>query len=690
MSEDQSHSKYITVPPETEEMPPGIPYIVGNEAAERFSFYGMKAILVVFMTKYLYLMSDTVQPAMSNAEAQEHYHTFNAWVYFFPIFGALISDAITGKYPIILWVSMLYCLGHLSLALMGTPGISPDVWMWIGLILISIGSGGIKPCVSAHVGDQFGAKNQHLMNKVYQWFYFSINFGSFFSYLLTPYLLEWYGPHVAFGIPGILMGIATLAFWMGRNKFVHIPPAGAGFLKEVFSKKGILTIAKLGIVYVAISVFWALFDQTGSAWVLQAEDMDLTFMGITWLPSQIGFVNPILVLILIPTFQFGIYPAIDKVFPLTPLRKIAIGLFVTTFAFAISAIAQNWIDTGSQPSIGWQLFAYVILTSGEIMVSITGLEFSYSQAPKAMKSIIMSLWLASVSLGNYVTATVNHAIQVPSINGAVSAVAKLEADDGEKKYADLWLAKVDKPSSKDDKKKSVQIAGFDQKFGTEDDFTLNYDSYGNLTGIETGEDDYLESAKEKIDEYFFASDEDDASKSLPDNKAGNDLIGDVKDSNGNKVKYERVTQNRYRLISLGADKQANTPWDITLLATVSRAVAAKKAGEGKTTPYSWREKRIIELKGEEGQKEVDAARGEIPETEISSEITVGGRVTLEGANYYWFWTGLMLAAAVVFVPIAYFYKDQSQLAGEPVDSDEAEVEKEIIQAEAEEEATGGR
>ena len=115
-------SRYRTTPTDTAGMPPGIPSIIGNEAAERFSYYGMRTILTIFMVRYLSLMSDTVMPAMSRAEAQEHYHTFSSWVYFFPIVGAVVADAFTGKYRIIIWVSVLYCLGHLALAFMGGAG----------------------------------------------------------------------------------------------------------------------------------------------------------------------------------------------------------------------------------------------------------------------------------------------------------------------------------------------------------------------------------------------------------------------------------------------------------------------------------------------------------------------------------------------------------------------------------------
>src|SRR5437763_9792360 len=146
---------YLTKPLPSPNMPAGIPYIVGNEAAERFSFYGMVTILVVFMTEHL-RGPDGALSVMKEDDAKVYYHSFLSAVYFFPILGALISDALLGKYRTILSFSIIYCLGHLALALDDTR-----VGLVAGLSLIAVGSGGIKPCVSAHVGDQFGKTNQH-------------------------------------------------------------------------------------------------------------------------------------------------------------------------------------------------------------------------------------------------------------------------------------------------------------------------------------------------------------------------------------------------------------------------------------------------------------------------------------------------------------------------------------------------
>ena len=196
-------------------------------------------------------------------------HDFTGLVYITPVLGAILADWLLGKYRTILSLSLVYCLGHFALALMGSAGMSAESWMMTGLYLIALGSGGIKPCVSAHVGDQFGQTNSHWLSKVFGWFYISINVGAALSTLLTPWLLEWYGPHWAFGIPGVLMALATLLFWMGRHVFVHIPPQGQTFFKETLSPDGLSAIAKLMIIFVFVAVFWALFDQTGSSWVLQ-------------------------------------------------------------------------------------------------------------------------------------------------------------------------------------------------------------------------------------------------------------------------------------------------------------------------------------------------------------------------------------------------------------------------------------
>jgi POT family proton-dependent oligopeptide transporter len=178
---------YRQTPLPSSRVPAGIPYIIGNEAAERFSFYGMRAVLVVFMTQYL-LDSGGASEPMNEAEAKGWYHLFVSAVYFTPLLGALLSDVLLGKYRTIILLSLVYCAGHLALALDHSR-----IGLAIGLGLIALGAGGIKPCVSAHVGDQFGEQNGHLLSSVFGWFYFAINMGAFVSILMTPWLRRFAG-----------------------------------------------------------------------------------------------------------------------------------------------------------------------------------------------------------------------------------------------------------------------------------------------------------------------------------------------------------------------------------------------------------------------------------------------------------------------------------------------------------------
>jgi POT family proton-dependent oligopeptide transporter len=405
---------YRHAPLPSSRLPAGIPYIIANEAAERFSFYGMRAILVVFMTGYLLDAQGNAAP-MADAEARGWYHLFVSAVYFTPLLGALLSDVLLGKYRTIMLLSLLYCAGHLALALDHTR-----IGLAIGLGLIALGAGGIKPCVSAHVGDQFGQQNSHLLATVFGWFYFAVNLGGFLSMLITPWLMRTQGAATAFALPGLLMLAATLIFRAGRFRFVHIPPAGGRFVREVFSRDGLRVLTRLGSLYLCVAMFWALFDQTGSAWVLQAQHMDPRLLGMEILPAQIQAANPLLVLLLIPLFAYVVYPLIGRFWALTALRKMGMGMFLTVAAFGISAWIQTQIDQGLVPSIAWQLLAYLVLTASEVMVSITCLEFSYTQAPRSMKSFVMAFFMLSIAAGNLFTSAVNFVIDGKGGEGALA------------------------------------------------------------------------------------------------------------------------------------------------------------------------------------------------------------------------------------------------------------------------------
>jgi proton-dependent oligopeptide transporter, POT family len=377
-------------------MPAGISYIVANEFAERFCYYGINAILTV----------------LGEADATTYHSLFKSGAYFFPLVGAIISDVFWGKFKTIITFSFAYATGCAILAFV--PG---TVGLMAGLLLVAFGTGGIKPCVSTNVGDQFTSKNQHLIERAFSYFYLAINAGSSISIFFCPVLLEKYGPKFAFGMPAVAMFVATFVFWLGRKKFAVVPPAGKAWLKDVLSAEGLKTIGSLAVIYLFVACFWALWDQSnGQTWTLQAQsslmDKNLGF-GITILPAQIQVVNGLFILAMVPLFTFGIYPLMGKFFVVTPLRKIGIGLFLVAVAFSIVAWIEARIQSGNVVSVWAQIAAYLVLTASEVLVSITALEFSYKQAPLRMKSFIMALFLLSTSVGNMMTAAVNVAMVRP-------------------------------------------------------------------------------------------------------------------------------------------------------------------------------------------------------------------------------------------------------------------------------------
>ncbi|WP_438000870.1 POT family MFS transporter [Sorangium sp. So ce185] len=410
----------------TDRFPPQIKYIIGNEGCERFSFYGMKNILTFFLINYM-LIHEHV--------AKANYHLFVSACYFFPLLGGFLSDRFFGKYRTILWLSLIYCAGHACLAIFES---SPSGF-YAGLALIALGSGGIKPCVSAHVGDQFSEENKHLVKHVFALFYWIVNFGSFFASALIPKTLEWFGPRVAFGIPGALMLIATVVFWMGRDKYVHVPPTGKNphsFLRVLWDAvrggrgargategghfldaargrhpegavEGAKAVLRVMTIFAPIPVFWALFDQKGSTWIVQATRMDLEVLGHTLAPSQLMALNPLMVMLIIPFNTMILYPALERRgVRLTALGRMTAGMAIAGVSFVAVAAIELAMGSGGSLSVLWQAGPYLLITLAEVLVSTTGLEFAYSQAPREMKSTIMSFWNLTVTVGNLITAGV--------------------------------------------------------------------------------------------------------------------------------------------------------------------------------------------------------------------------------------------------------------------------------------------
>ena len=469
-------------------LPRQIPYIIGNEACERFSFYGMRNILVPFLISSM-LLGYLPQGPDREGAAKDIFHTFVIGVYFFPLLGGWLSDRYFGKYNTVLWFSLIYCAGHACLAMF--EGSAKG--FYTGLFLIALGSGGIKPLVVSFCGDQFDQSNKDKAKLVFDGFYWIINFGSFFASLFAPLLLRNYGPAVAFGIPGVLMLIATFIFWLGRHKYVNVPPSkvdphsflnvvrtalrerrpGQGnagttiawtgitvavamlalwALKAVgvpvawwpesfgfvitaclalgaliafggwgaslqldrargahpdLAVDGVRGVLRILIVFALVTPFWSLFDQKASTWIIQGNAMVVPH-DQWWWPSwlvkeaaQMQALNPLLVMLLIPFNNIVLYPALRRMgLEVTALKRMGWGIAISGVSWIVAGLLQLWIDGGAPVSLAWQSLPYLLLTLGEVLVSATALEFAYSQAPHAMKGVIMAFWYLTSTFGS--------------------------------------------------------------------------------------------------------------------------------------------------------------------------------------------------------------------------------------------------------------------------------------------------
>ncbi|MDR2873060.1 MAG: oligopeptide:H+ symporter [Xanthomonadaceae bacterium] len=489
------------------QLPRQIPFIIGNEACERFSFYGMRNVLVQFLITSL-LLQEVTAPGRE-AEAKDIMHSFMIGVYFFPLLGGWLADRFFGKYRTILWFSLVYCAGHACLALLEQHRMG----FFLGLGLIALGAGGIKPLVASFMGDQFDQSNKRLAKIVFDAFYWIINFGSLFASLLIPLVLKRWGPQWAFGIPGILMFVATLVFWLGRRRYVMMPPpprdphscakvvktallaqvsgqtrpglwlastscaaaavalvfaalpwmakipgiasasvslhvlipdlgtviylcmglvlvlagVGAGSWIQLERARrihpdaavdGVRSILRVLMIFALTTPFFSLFDQKASTWVLQGQ----TMVKPDWFsPAQMQALNPALVMLLIPFNNLVLYPLLRKLgYEPTPLRRMTAGITFSGLAWIVVGGIQLVIDGGDPVSIAWQALPYMLLTFGEVLVSATGLEFAYSQAPQSMKGVVMSFWNLTTTIGNLWVLMVNAAVRNQTVTDGIA------------------------------------------------------------------------------------------------------------------------------------------------------------------------------------------------------------------------------------------------------------------------------
>uniref|UniRef100_A0A8C7LCD1 Solute carrier family 15 member 1 n=1 Tax=Oncorhynchus kisutch TaxID=8019 RepID=A0A8C7LCD1_ONCKI len=362
--------------------PLSIFFIVVNEFCERFSYYGMRAVLVLYFRYFLKWDDDL---------ATSIYHTFIALCYLTPILGAIVADSWLGKFKTIVYLSIVYTVGQVVMAVSAIHDITdtdrdgtPDnmtfhvAMSMVGLFLIALGTGGIKPCVAAFGGDQFEDHQEKQRSTFFSIFYLSINAGSLLSTVITPILRgQECGIHsqqkcypLAFGVPAALMVVALIVFIMGSGMYNKTAPKGNIMLEvckcigfaiknrfrhrsKTFPKREhwmdwadekydkllvaqVKMVLKVLFLYIPLPMFWTLFDQQGSRWTLQATTMDGNF---------VRTVNPILILALVPIMDSLVYPLIKKChLNFTPLKRMTVGMLIAALAFVAAALLQLQID----------------------------------------------------------------------------------------------------------------------------------------------------------------------------------------------------------------------------------------------------------------------------------------------------------------------------------------------------------
>ncbi|XP_071444885.1 peptide transporter family 1-like [Hetaerina americana] len=363
--------------PQPLKYPKSVLFIVSNEFCERFTFYGIRTILAIYLITTL---------NFSENDATIIYHAFVLVTYFTPLLGAMIADSVLGRFRTIFYVSIIYVIGNVVLSLGSIPQLRhvAVAMTTIGLILITLGTGGIKPCVSSFGGDQFVLPEQEKQQKqFFSFFYFAINSGSLISTFLTPVLrqdVKCLGEKtcysLAFGVPAIFMVISLTIFLLGKSMYTVKKPEGnlvlqlckltnhavvqrfkhkgpkkehwLDYASDEFDQKLIddtKSAFRVLALFVPLPIFWALYDQQGSRWTFQALSMDGVMGSFTLKPDQMQVVNPVLILAFIPLFESVIYPLFAKCHLLTTsIPRIFVGGCLASVAFATSGLVDLYIE----------------------------------------------------------------------------------------------------------------------------------------------------------------------------------------------------------------------------------------------------------------------------------------------------------------------------------------------------------
>uniref|UniRef100_A0A8C2JNB0 Solute carrier family 15 member 2 n=1 Tax=Cyprinus carpio TaxID=7962 RepID=A0A8C2JNB0_CYPCA len=336
-----------------------------NEFCERFSYYGMKAVLTLYFIHYLHWDKN-----LSTAV----YHAFSSLCYFTPLLGAVIADSWLGKFRTVIYLSIVYVIGHVVKSVGAIPDVGDStvhvVLSMLGLVLIAFGTGGIKPCVAAFGGDQFDEEHTEERRKFFSIFYMSINAGSVLSTIITPILRGQSQDKLL--RPGLWSSCGFNGHCLSPKRSHWLDWAEEKYPKRLIQE--IKMVFRVLVLYIPLPMFWALFDQQGSRWTLQATRMNMDFvMGVCF--CVVKMLNALLILVFIPIFDMGVYPLIGLCrIKLTPLKKMAAGMILAALAFCAATVVEiNVIKSVVEPPPAKESLVQVYnLMDSEVTVQFPG------------------------------------------------------------------------------------------------------------------------------------------------------------------------------------------------------------------------------------------------------------------------------------------------------------------------------
>jgi POT family proton-dependent oligopeptide transporter len=388
--------------------PRGLATLYFTEMWERFSYYGMRALL------FLYMVGSVQQPGLGFGErrAAMIYGIYTMSVYLSGIPGGFIADRFLGHYRAVLYGGIIIAAGHFTMAFSGLP------FFYTGLGLIVIGTGLLKPNVSSMVGSLY-TRDDTRRDAGFSLFYMGINVGATFAPIVTSWLGQGINWHLGFAAAGVGMVIGLIQYVAGRKYLapvsqeepsvqatavatdtapqVDVPPASRKLTGTDWARMG-----AIGILTLFALLFWAGFEQAGSSLTLFADRATrLTFFGKSFPSGLFQSVEPGFVLIFSPIFAI-LWFKLGRRNPSSP-AKFTLGLFFLSLSFAlIIPAAMAFQSTGQRVSPWWLVGLYFLQMVGELCLSPVGLSMVTKLAPAHLVGLMMGVWFFATAMGNYV------------------------------------------------------------------------------------------------------------------------------------------------------------------------------------------------------------------------------------------------------------------------------------------------